>query len=625
MTAEALARFRDALVSAFPDPPRARELAERAGFAEGSLPIDQRDMRGWWWAALHEAWRQGILVALVERAIADEVIGPDLKQPLIELRESVAELQARPALRPKGVRVTLAVAAGLLVIAVVGLSVAAVKLGVRWRNAPVIMEAPPGHYKIAVAQFGHLTPEGRVESSKIERDMSALVAEQLTGLDSFAANLEPPLELDPRLVWHDSMPWYEKRRRLGVVKGATEEEQRKEAKELADDIKADMLIYGGEVESGDVSGLALRYYSTQLSDGIDLIDESQLGRPISLSHGPGTQLGPINDLKAYARALALFSMALNYEASSAEMPGPDAANYYPKSAQLLAAASSVISDSGRTNGMEVLYFYLGRAKLKMGKNEEALAHFEEANKKDSKYPRPFLGMGSVRLRQAQQMGSKDPEEALALLEESLAAYDHAAFLAKESSELGSQVKAHVNRSGVYMAQAAILHSQGDQEQMLASLEAARDEALQALATASKMPAEDQAASHLRALGRYAVASASQELGSRWCDMGDLSQATGYYQAACEDYQRCDQTVQLAPTPLPGTLQGLQDDCALRMACTALCLGELQQGGQDGCYADPCRNICEAVRVSGNGSSGAGCNAVSDARDSGVGRPDLATR
>ena len=102
MTLDALAQLRDALVSAFPDPPEARELAARAGFAEGSLPIDQHDMRGWWWASLHEAWRQGILVAVVDAAIADVVIGPTLKQPFVELREPISQLQKRPAPLPVG-------------------------------------------------------------------------------------------------------------------------------------------------------------------------------------------------------------------------------------------------------------------------------------------------------------------------------------------------------------------------------------------------------------------------------------------------------------------------------------------------------------------------------------------
>jgi hypothetical protein len=97
---DTLSRQRDALADAFDDLARAREVAERAGIPRHTQPIDQPDMRGWWWETLLIAWRRGVLIALVDQAAADPMAAAYLAT-LVALRDDAVQLQAQPA--PAGV------------------------------------------------------------------------------------------------------------------------------------------------------------------------------------------------------------------------------------------------------------------------------------------------------------------------------------------------------------------------------------------------------------------------------------------------------------------------------------------------------------------------------------------
>jgi hypothetical protein len=91
-----LVELRDALVNAFEELPRAREITRRAGIAAGTTPPD-RPAREWWWDVIQEMQRQGKLAALVDAAIADEVVGAHLKQPFVTLRTDILRMQPQPA------------------------------------------------------------------------------------------------------------------------------------------------------------------------------------------------------------------------------------------------------------------------------------------------------------------------------------------------------------------------------------------------------------------------------------------------------------------------------------------------------------------------------------------------
>ena len=144
----------------------------------------------------------------------------------------------------------------------------------------------PGQYKIAVAQLGHLSDEGTVEISEFERNASRIINAQFDAAPLRNEKLVPPV------IWHDSMAWTEKGIRLGVVTGLTERDQQAAAKALADRVGADLLIWGGEVITETDRGLAFRFYSRELYEGEEMIDESQLGAPAS----------SIDDINSYARA-----------------------------------------------------------------------------------------------------------------------------------------------------------------------------------------------------------------------------------------------------------------------------------------------------------------------------------
>jgi tetratricopeptide (TPR) repeat protein len=447
MTADALVQLRDALVNAFPDPPEAGELAERAGFAEGSLPIDQHDMRGWWWAALHEAWRQGILVALVERAIADEVIGPELKQPFVELLAPITQVQARPAPRPHGLRVLITAGASLLIIA-------ALALGAVWLNAPDEMTDLTRPFNIAVAEFGHLTPEGQTVSSDVERRMSRLIFE------AFRDGGE-----DPPLVWHDSLPWWQKRTPLDVVTGATWEERQGEARALAYRVGANLVIYGGEMEGGNDRWMGVRFYARELAEGEELIGEYQLGEPIRLLQADIAQPGLEEEMIARARIYYLFANALNQEAY----------RRYAAARADLEAAAAVPGWEDR-QGIEVLYYYIGRELLEGKEYDEALAAFDRAIVENEDYARPYLGRGEVYRRRAEPLPAGQADEKLALLDLAAVEYERAIGIASESPGSGIEVKARLDLAATHQLKAGIRSEQGQLQQAMDELDQAGEQA-----------------------------------------------------------------------------------------------------------------------------------------------------
>jgi hypothetical protein len=86
-----LVELRDILVTAYPTEPTARQIATQAGFAEGTLPIGQPNMRGWWWAAIEAGRRQAALLALVDAALGDPAVAA-LHPDFTRLRDPIAQL-----------------------------------------------------------------------------------------------------------------------------------------------------------------------------------------------------------------------------------------------------------------------------------------------------------------------------------------------------------------------------------------------------------------------------------------------------------------------------------------------------------------------------------------------------
>lgn len=281
-----------------------------------------------------------------------------------------------------------------------------------------------GDFNLAVAQFGEIK-NGRIETSDLSLQISNAV---FNFLDSEYKATDFGLEVQVS------------QKNIGVI---TEDA---EAEQLAEEINADIVVYGTIYTEQDEAVLRPRFFVAERSDRIDLTAQTaeltgqfQLAVPITFSRASINSLEVLNsDVQSKAGILVSFTEGLVYLADK-NFVGADSA---------FRGAIDQAQNHGDFAGKEVLYLSLGVAKAQQKKFEEALQNFNTALALNKEYARAYLGRGNIYYDRYQHENRNPIKLDLALGE-----YENA--LAARDQPAGAYVLDKVNYSfgNIYLAKA----------------------------------------------------------------------------------------------------------------------------------------------------------------------------
>ena len=305
-----------------------------------------------------------------------------------------------------------------------------------------------GLFNVVVAEFGEIDPAGQLHPSTGGQQLSQWIYE---GLRLEFENLPTDLrqEFLP-LVWHDSLAPQEKGVEIGLVAGD------EAAAELAQKIKADMVIYGNLELNQDSAGFTPKFYVASLRGEADeIVGRHQLGRPIDiqtpLNLDQQTSRALNRKLIARTKALSRFTLGLIYDLNGLS---EDALEVFQQATEEL--------DWDDNSGEEIFHYFTGRSALFLERDEEAQAAFEQALAINPDYARAYLGVGSVYFLRAQQLPPEQRLETTDLFR-AIDHYQKAIALADEALEPHTKVSAHLGLGLTYRLQGETYLHVGDRD------------------------------------------------------------------------------------------------------------------------------------------------------------------
>lgn len=260
---------------------------------------------------------------------------------------------------------------------------------------PTATPPPPvmsGRFNVAVAEFGVLQDDGRLQTTDFgsylsDRVYSALLAEQEQN-----PNLEglAPGDLE---IWRTGQGETPPNVSIGLVADA------EQAAQLAANLNADMLIYGTLHTEGDPDSLELQFYyaSPGLSSEPDaIVGRHRLGEPIAIrvsyAQDPTLAKTAVDaPLQTRAQALAWLTTAMTLDLSGKQS----------EALAVLLRAEEALGDWSPQDGKELLYFFIGRTALRLHQHGQAINAFQRAIDINSKYANAYLGLGTVFFDRAQ--------------------------------------------------------------------------------------------------------------------------------------------------------------------------------------------------------------------------------
>lgn len=288
-------------------------------------------------------------------------------------------------------------------------------------------------YNVAVADIGQIDERGRMVRSETGSWLSEWIYDELV-----AAN-EQHAAGNRVTLWHDSLPITQKRPELGWIEGQTTEARALSAQKLAEQINADVLVYGHLSPEQDDRSLVLEFYvSSRLRGEVDLtIGRYQLGDPVPIVAGfdPEDTLDrEIVGRLVTRRASALFWLLLGLREDLLGRPAQALDIFQQAEAEL-----PEWQEQGE--GKETLHFFVGRAALFQKDDQLAEQALLRSLQSNPHYHRAQIALGSVHLWRAQnvlaasqEIRPTDVEHALEELEQTIAAYERGLELAQSVQE-----------------------------------------------------------------------------------------------------------------------------------------------------------------------------------------------
>jgi tetratricopeptide (TPR) repeat protein len=433
-----------------------------------------------------------------------------LEQEFLDASQKVAreeEEQTRKLAQARKVQTALGATAGLLVLALVILILAA--------NGVFAPRKMTGIFNVAVAEFGEMGPDGIVRPSKVGQQISTWALDYLRN----DLNEDPSLQ-----VWPEDSGLF-RRVRVPLVTADS-------AQQVASQINASLLLYGYIDQRENPPRLVLQFWIAPQAKYRfeDIQGNYVLGVPIRIADlanpGPGIQ----GELGRQSSALARVVLGLALEQLGQNQ---DALAFFQKAAESVPSSAPV-------------QFFLGRAYLFLSDSQpdrresdwqSAESAFQTAITLDPQYARAYIGLGGVYFKRAAYLldaalasgQTPDPQAAL-WTDKAIAIYQQVLPLSFDSNVNPVREVAQLALGNTYRLQGAIAITAADNALGAESIQKAIS-LLEPL-----IPFFDASAKEHPSLQRY-LAQAYEYLGLAYQWQGVLLERNQAYSQALDAYQK----------------------------------------------------------------------------------------
>lgn len=279
-----------------------------------------------------------------------------------------------------------------------------------------------GNYNVAIAQFGEIQADGSIKPSGTAEQISN---DLFNFLDSEYQASGLGLDVE---VAHKNMPL--------ILENS-------QARELAQKIHADIVIYGNVAVRNDEAQFSPRFFVAEHPDTQELTGQDELAHPILFSVAGLNARDSLNSqLRSRTEILFNFTRALIHLSQD----DLDSA---------LRAIWTSISAAEKLNqsfaGQEVLYLVAAKVYLNQNEFDRASQMFDKASALNPNYARAHLGRGNMYYVQATLSGQYDPS----LMDNARTEYELALDAPDQPEGAYIPIKGHTALGSVYviMAQA----------------------------------------------------------------------------------------------------------------------------------------------------------------------------
>ncbi len=378
-------------------------------------------------------------------------------------------------------------------------------------TGPTVMT---GEFNVAVAQFGQVGRDGRVQESEDSRRLSQWFFERLQDeYESLSSDLSV-------LIWHDSM---DLGTGIGIVPGSNPAEQSGAASDLAARIDADIVIYGN-LDSGEAPAkFTPEFYVVELLDAEELVGRHAFGSPIDVEL-PIDRLASRfqfnQTLTARATALTVFTLGLAWEFAG-----------NPEMALELFRQAEQVEDWPANEGKEIVYLFIGRELGILDQWNESQAAFQIALDINPAYDRALFGMGNVYREIAQALPPAERLDTDDLIR-SIEKYKQALDAAREKPGGPVVIKARIGLGSAYRLQGEAYLFAGDYSQADEWFELS----IQELQRATLMAGEDD--ERLQASAYQWLGTAYEQQAFVRYTQGDTAGEQALLQQAISAYTQC---------------------------------------------------------------------------------------
>jgi hypothetical protein len=262
---------------------------------------------------------------------------------------------------------TLVIPALPLVVALIG-TLAASAVGLWLYLVPAQM--PLGSFNVAVAEFSQLDGQGRervtADSALISRTLFTTIQEELR-------QLPPDYQA---IVWHDSMSLLQKRAPIGAIAGATIGARSSAACRRAEDLGADIIVYGVLEAAGNPALLRLQFCVRNPSRDRDMgsLAELQaidrLGSPLPVELPLSDVQSSVNPpLRVRTALLAKLVVGLRYELATNPNLQANLKRALGVFGQALQYLEQQDGAATRDNGGDLVQYFIGRENFLLAQDQ----------------------------------------------------------------------------------------------------------------------------------------------------------------------------------------------------------------------------------------------------------------